>query len=465
MKLSRRRYLSYLGATPAAARISLGDQMAPNKEPYPNSQQLGLLYDDALDAFISSFDKAYLFLDTMADTYAQGETIRLIQSYSDQQGLRSTAFTYDNALAIHAYLLRGKPDDLFRARVLGNALLCAQHSDNFKDGRLRQAYFVHARDAQGAYIQPSGAPFYFLGSSVGDLAWAGMALARLHRRTGESKFLKAAIDIGDWIYRNTFDTRGAGGYTAGVDANNNKLLYKATEHNIDVYAFFKMLNLLSGSSNWISRSQSALQLVIAMWNASGRFFWTGTGSDGVTINTSLIPEDVQTWSYLALLAGDYASSIDWVSTNLATVDTPQTINSKLVGNMSVHGVTFGSASLRALTPSASYDEPPDPNAAWLEGTAHTAAALFARKDPRNDDGTASSRHSAARILLDSVRYAQEQLGAGQTVNGRALPSGNGIVASSSVLNAGFGYSYYPNLHIGATSWYLIAGQLGNPFQL
>ena len=38
----------------------------------------------------------------MMDAYATGTTVRLIQSYADQSGLESTAFTYDNAVSIHA---------------------------------------------------------------------------------------------------------------------------------------------------------------------------------------------------------------------------------------------------------------------------------------------------------------------------------------------------------------------------
>src|SRR5262249_59372793 len=93
--------------------------------------------------FTDSFHRAYSFLDEMMDAYAQGSTLRLIQSYSDQQGLLSTAFTYDNAQVIHAYLMRGRGDDIDRARTLGDSLLYAQqHDPNFNDGRLRQAYFV-----------------------------------------------------------------------------------------------------------------------------------------------------------------------------------------------------------------------------------------------------------------------------------------------------------------------------------
>jgi hypothetical protein len=173
-------------------------------------------------SYQDSIDDAYTFLDTMMDAYAQGATVRLTQSYSDQSGLLSTAFTYDNAVAIHAYLLRGREDDVQRAKVLGNGLIYAQ-ANNFpvKDGRFAQAYFVNApaSDGSGAFITPAGAPFFFYGSAVGDQAWAGMALAQLYRRTGKTRYLKAALNVANWIAANTFDTRGPGGYTFGTIIN------------------------------------------------------------------------------------------------------------------------------------------------------------------------------------------------------------------------------------------------------
>jgi hypothetical protein len=250
-----------------------------------------------------------------------------------------------------------------------------------------------------------------------------------------------------------------------VDAGNNKLTYKATEHNIDTYAFFMMLASLTGNAVWATRADWAKNFVASMWNSAGGFFWTGTGTDGVTTNTSNIPEDVQTWSYLAFRNNAYAASLEWVTTNLMTIDTPQTINSKLTGDTRILGETYASLSLRELTPSESYDQPPDPNAVWLEGTAHTVAALLARSLPPESDPAFKTDLATVILLLDNIRIAQRKLGAGQTVGGNPIPAGEGVVASSSVLNGGFGSSYYPNLHIGATGWSVIAAQIANPFRL
>jgi hypothetical protein len=61
--------------------------------------------------------------------------------------------------------------------------------------------------------------------------------------------------------------------------------------------------------------------------------------------------------------------------------------------------------------------------------------------------------------------AQATQGVGQTIAGKAITPGTGLVAASSELNNGFGFSNKPNPHIGATGWFAIAGQVGNPFRL
>ena len=259
------------------------------------------------------------------DAYAQGSTTRLSQSYSDEIGLESTAFVYDNAVEIMSRLVRGLGQDLTRAEVLGNGLLYAQQIDPAADGRVRQAYFVDHPDANGAFIVPSGFPFFFQGSATGDLAWTGMALAQLANRTRQEAYLEGAVRLGNWIFNNTFDTRGAGGYNFTSGANQ----VKSTEHNIDVCALFTMLASLTGdAATWTGRADHARIFVDAMFYAPGGFFFTGTGPDGVSVNPNLsqdnIPEDVQDWSFQAFLNNDHAASIDWCKTNLAVTDTPQT---------------------------------------------------------------------------------------------------------------------------------------------
>ena len=44
-------------------------------------------------SYLDAIDKAIAFQNAMMDAYASGLTVRLVQSYSDQSGLLSTAFT------------------------------------------------------------------------------------------------------------------------------------------------------------------------------------------------------------------------------------------------------------------------------------------------------------------------------------------------------------------------------------
>lgn len=423
--------------------------------------------------FETSAQAAYDFLDSMMDAYATGTTVRLIQSYSDQSGLESTGFTYDNAVSIDAYLLRNGYGDLARAEILGNGLLVAQ-ATNFpvSDGRFAQAYFVDTANKSGAFVAPAGNPFYFYTSAVGDQAWAGMALAQLYARTRNTAYLNGALAVANWIVNNTYDTAGPGGYRFGTTINSSNQSVpstngKSTEHNIDVYAFFTMLaQLTHGKANnaasWSSLAHHALLFVEAMFNPSGGFFYTGTNSDGKTTNTSNVPEDVQTWSYLAFLSNVYGVSLDWVTTHLATLDTPSCPNSalKTLGNIRIQGETFASLSL-ATNPATN-----DPEAVWVEGTAHTATALIARNLSTEEPSLwYRGDHFEAQRLLDNIRLVQENLGADQTVNKNPLPPQSGLVAATGNLDTGFYYDYYPYQHIGATGWYLIALEAGNPFQL
>ena len=86
-----------------------------------------------------------------------------------------------------------------------------------------------------------------------------------------------------------------------------------------------------------------------------------------------------------------------------------------------------------------------------------AAALLARRLRASQDlPTFGGDVATASEYSSQIILAQTKLGQGQMVNGLAIPDESGVVAASSVLNTGTGFSYYPNVHLAATSWYLIA---------
>ncbi len=377
---------------------------------------------------------------------------RLAQSYQDQSGLTDVAFTYDNALAIIALLRAGEGAS---AKALGDGLLYAQtHDETFTDGRLRQAY--HADD----FILTGGNAHFayeygLVGTAVGDMAWAGIALAQLARATGIERYRTGAVRIAQWIQDNTYSTTGLGGYTFGATAGLETR--KSTEHNIDVAGFFRLIQTLTGQRVWRNRSDHAWAMVESVWNEEDGFFWTGSEGDGATINKlgSQLPLDPQTWSWLVRRQRAYAPALDWAATNLATTDTPQRLNSALTGNQKVTGVAFASGSLQADTSAQidQYNPKPDSGAVWFEGSAQLALALALR----NGKGD----KAAAQDLLKAAIWAQDELGDGQLYNGKRIEGG--VVAASSPLQTGFGFGYYPNLHVGATSWLVFAATGVNPY--
>ncbi|MGW6646662.1 Tat pathway signal sequence domain protein [Streptomyces iakyrus] len=409
------------------------------------------------------------FLAAAMDAYPDHGALRLAQSYTDQAGLFSTAFTYDNALAILAHLAARTSAGLTRAKALGDALLHAQgHDPAYDDGRLRQAYNVGPYTFYDGSPQPDGfvradgtvnvgTQFGFTGTAVGDMAWAGIALSALARRTGARRFLDGAVRIGEWIERNGRTDEPLGGFKFGVDGADQKLPFTSTEHNTDLVCLFGRLARLTGDRVWLERRGRAEAFVRRMWEPSGGFFYTGT-NDGVTVNKSPVPEDTQTWTHLALGSRRYSRSLDWAAAELAVTDHSGRVNSTVPAGQSYEGVTFSSASLLANedAPIAAGQPKPDRNGVWFEGTAHLALALRER-GTRGDE-------ERARRLIASTEQAQDLLGGGQTVGGKALPERCGVVSASSPLDTGFGFGYYPYRHTGATAWYVMAAARYNPLR-
>ncbi|WLW57456.1 Tat pathway signal sequence domain protein [Streptomyces sp. YU58] len=413
--------------------------------------------------------RAHAFLAAAMDAYPDHGTVRLAQSYTDQAGLFSTAFTYDNALAVLAFLATGTRDGRSRASALGDALLYAQaHDPVYDDGRLRQAYNVGPYTFYDGSRQPDGfvradgtanvgTQFGFTGTAVGDMAWAGIALSTLAGRTSERRFLTGAVRIGEWIEQVGRTDEPLGGYKFGVNGADEKLPFTSTEHNTDLIALFGKLARLTGDRVWRERRARAEAFVLRMWEPAGGFFYTGT-NDGVTINRSPIPEDTQTWTHLALSSAAHARSVDWAAKELAVLDTADRPNSTVPAGQSYAGVTFSSASLLADegAPIADGQPKPDRNGVWFEGTAHLALALRHRRAPGDE--------SRARRLLASAERAQDLLGTDQTLGGSAAPARSGVVSASSPLDTGFGFGYYPYRHTGATAWYLLAATRTNPLR-
>ena len=157
-----------------------------------------------------------------------------------------------------------------------------------------------------------------------------------------------------------------------------------------------------------------------MWDSREGRFYVGTTNNGKRVNDEVQPEDVNSWSYLALQDPAYASSLDWDVTNLA------------VSSEGFSGVSFCEG---------------DRSGVWFEGTAHLADALELRDGPGDSE--------QAETYLGDIEYAQAN---GPNNDGLGI-----IAASKNGLSDCEGESYFASLHTGATAWYVLAAQHVDPF--
>ena len=375
---------------------------------------------------------AYLHLDEAMDEWASPPALRVPSSYHGGfLDFWDNSVTYDNALVIITYANRkNNADSLDRARTMGDALLQMQEKDPIGDGRLRNAYGPeHLFDANGVpNIQTWG-------SASGNQAWAGMALAHLAHVTEDAKYRDGALRIGEWLLRETKDTRGRGGFTGGYRSDGTKIEWKSTEHNIDMVGLFGMLHQLTKDHKWRRARKHARKFVKSMWDKKEERFHIGTKPDGVTINRDeYIPEDVQSWGYLALRSDRYRRALDW---NIAHLEGTDDSNP----SQPVVGVRF------ALQIKKEHQKKND-KTVWLEGTAHMALALRV---------SGKKKHKKrAKVYLDNIH--KEQL-SGPNADGK------GIQANSREGNSGGDDTNHTSLHTGTTAWYIMAKQELNPFHL
>ncbi len=378
---------------------------------------------------------ATFYIDDIQYDKSRIEELRFLNSFEttakqEDKYLRSTAFIYDNALAMLAFMARGTQEDRRRAKLLADAFLYAMDNDRYyKDGRLRNAYM--SGDLKEHSTGKARLPGWWdredrkwyedgfqVSTHTGNVAWSMLALLEYYELNGGSKYLSAVEKLGEWVEHNCRDTRGAGGYTGGYDGwepNPTKLKYKATEHNIDLYVTFMRLYIITKNETWRKRADHAKIFILSMWDEKEGKFWTGTGCDGVTINKEVIPVDIQAWAILALgeESKPYRKALEYVESH--------------------HRVGDG------------FDFNQDRDGIWYEGTAQIAVAYHA-----------TGQKEKWQKLVSSLHSAQLESGGLPATNKDGLTTGF-------YLSDGKPWLYFRRAHVGATAWLILAEGGINPF--
>jgi hypothetical protein len=348
--------------------------------------------------------------------------------------IENVAFTYDNCVTLMAFLASGQPE---RAKIIADALVYSQHHDRyFSDGCIRNSYQGgnlilppgwYSNNKPGCVRLPGWFDInlnkwledsYQVGSNTGNIAWAMLALLAYYETCGGSQYLESIIQLGEFVEKNFRDNLESGGYTAGFEGwepNPAKLTYKATEHNIDLFAAFKRIFLITSDKKWSERADHAKGFVLSMWDQKDQKFFTGTTADGMTISKENLPFDIQVWSILALKeeSSPYLKALDFAETNMK------------VGE----GFDFNN----------------DRDGIWYEGTAQASVAY---KFIENED-----KYKKVLSFLESRK----------SKSGGLPATDNPTVTTGFYLSNGQPWVYYHRTHIGATAWLVLAEYGYNPF--
>jgi hypothetical protein len=404
--------------------MACGFGLVTNNINNPGKQKIRFYMDEIYYQF-GADRKTPVFLKSYADK-PQG---------SDAATINSIAYLYDNAAAAIVLSYAGKHE---HALQIADAIVYAVDNDRYySDGRLHNAYLNGNVQSFPGWMSGKNKPFarmfgfydtrhsvwnedvFANSSATGNMAWAVMALCEVYYNSKQQKYLRAAQKIGDFILTLKVAENGFTGGYEGWEGAETKQTYLSTEHNIDLIAAYSMLFGLTGNKTYQEAALIAKNFVLSMYDSQKKCFYTGTGSDGTTINSSVLPLDCNTWALLALKDEfkEAKEVMDFIEQNM------------LVNN------TKG------------YDFNNDRDGVWYEGTAQVALAYL---------------HAAnsADKYNEIITY----------LNNSALPDGSicsanidNITTCFTVCGTTIIWKYVRSVHLVATAWLGFA-QLGkNPF--
>jgi hypothetical protein len=375
------------------------------------------------------------FLSAMLHAYPDAGPVLLPQSYADQAGLPRVAYTYDSALALLAYLACVETDigapvgesgaPLDAAREIGTTLLYLL--DRTGDGHLRSAYHIGSEGPDGTGD----------GARTADQAWAALALARLYRHTAEPPLLAAALALGQWVRQTCRSDGRLGGFRDGTGAGGRVMPSVSTAENAGLAACFAELGALTGDRGWLDPGRDASGFVGRMWNRGGRHYRNGS-PDGNSAYLSAPTLTAQTLPWIALRDPKAAACLGQILQVLPAVDAPVRPDDL---------TPLPGGRLRGV------GERPGGEGVWLEGCAQYALALRSARGGR----------LPAEVQFATLVRAQFMYGKEQTVGGVPLPDGQGVIAATRPLPAGWSPTPpQPVLSVAATAWLILAATEVNP---
>ncbi|MFH0877540.1 MAG: PilZ domain-containing protein [Candidatus Omnitrophota bacterium] len=163
----------------------------------------------------------------------QNKATGLVTSYEGDSDIQDWAFTYDQALAIITFVANGDADN---ARKILDFYARAPKS--------AAGAFVNAYDAAtGEIVEYT--------THVGPNIWLGLAALQYTHRTGDGRYMDLAHRVAVWL-ATIRDSEG--GLRGGKEFS-----WYSTEHNLDAFAFYRMLYQISGQESYQAQAQKTLE--------------------------------------------------------------------------------------------------------------------------------------------------------------------------------------------------------------
>ena len=256
----------------------------------------------------ASLKKAHRYL------VGQIKGIGLIESYTDNTG---NSYTYDNALAVMAFVAMGDYDNAKTILNTYKNTISASASGGYGD-----VYDYATGSGSGAI-------------SVGPNSWLLNAVNLYYDKTGDSQFQTLGQQLANFLV-------GLQDIDGGLFGSWS-VFWKSTEHNQSAYAALYNYGTFNNSSTYVDKANLIKDfLVTECWN--GERFLRGK-------NDPLVVTDVQAYGVLSL-GTSYASAIYWAE-----------YHTKCTHNLGKKTTVTG------------FDFNDDLDTVWLEGTLQQAMAF------------------------------------------------------------------------------------------
>lgn len=181
----------------------------------------------------ANFDKMYQWLKLH-----QNNRSGLVSSFEGDKEIANWSFTYDLALLIQAY---ARFADFDRARRILDFFA--------RDAKRIDGWFINA------YYSDDGTPAEFA-KHCGPNLWLGLAIMQYTHYAQDKSYLALAESIAAVII-DLQNVDADGGLRGGPD-----VAWYSTEHNLDAYAFFKMLAKVTGKTAYASAADKALNWIV-----------------------------------------------------------------------------------------------------------------------------------------------------------------------------------------------------------